>query len=59
MAAADTAGSAPARRKRADARRAERTPSGGWRTIAGKELADHIASWRFIVLLLVIAALPA
>ncbi len=57
MAAADTAGTTPTRKKRASARRAERSPSGGWRTIAAKELADHIASWRFFVLLLVIAAL--
>jgi ABC-2 type transport system permease protein len=57
MAAAETTGSTPARKKRADARRSERAPSGGWRTIAAKELADHIASWRFFVLLLVIAFL--
>lgn len=37
------------------ARRAERAPSGGWRTIAAKELADHLASFRFFVLLLVVA----
>jgi ABC-2 type transport system permease protein len=37
------------------ARRAERAPSGGWRTIAAKELADHLASIRFLVLLIVIA----
>jgi ABC-2 type transport system permease protein len=36
------------------ARRAERSPSGGWRTIAAKELADHLESVRFIVLLVVI-----
>ena len=36
-------------------RRAERAPSGGWRTIAAKELADHLASTRFFVLLLVVA----
>jgi ABC-2 type transport system permease protein len=36
------------------ARRRERAPSGGWRTIAAKELADHLGSIRFIVLLLVI-----
>ena len=36
------------------ARRAEKAPSGGWRTIMGKELADHLASVRFIVLLLVV-----
>ena len=36
------------------ARRAERAPSGGWRTIAAKELADHLGSVRFIVLLVVI-----
>ncbi len=36
------------------ARRSERAPSGGWRTIAAKELADHLSSVRFIVLLLVI-----
>jgi ABC-2 type transport system permease protein len=38
------------------ARRAERPPSGGWRTIALKELADHLASIRFVVLLLAIGA---
>jgi ABC-2 type transport system permease protein len=36
------------------ARRAERAPSGGWRTIAAKELADHITSSRFFVLLLIV-----
>lgn len=36
------------------ARRSERAPSGGWRTIAAKELADHLGSVRFVVLLLVI-----
>jgi ABC-2 type transport system permease protein len=45
--------------RRADAvrraRRAERAPSGGWRTIAAKEMADHLASTRFFVLLLVVA----
>jgi len=44
--------------RRADAarraRRSERAPSGGWRTIAAKELADHLESVRFIVLLVVI-----
>jgi ABC-2 type transport system permease protein len=44
--------------RRADAsrraRRAERAPSGGWRTIAAKELADHLESVRFIVLLIVV-----
>ena len=36
------------------ARRAERAPSGGWRTIAAKEFTDHLTSIRFIVLLLII-----
>ncbi len=49
---------APADTRRIDARRAarraEKAPSGGWRTIAGKELADHLESVRFIVLLLVV-----
>ena len=36
------------------ARRSERAPSGGWRTIAAKELADHLGSVRFIVLMIVI-----
>ena len=36
------------------ARRAEKAPSGGWRTIAAKELADHLGSVRFIVLLVVV-----
>jgi ABC-2 type transport system permease protein len=49
---ADTSGVADARRA---ARRAEKAPSGGWRTIAGKELADHLGSVRFVVLLLVVA----
>jgi ABC-2 type transport system permease protein len=35
-------------------RRAEKAPSGGWRTIAAKELADHLASIRFFVLLLIV-----
>jgi ABC-2 type transport system permease protein len=39
------------------ARRSERAPSGGWRTIASKELSDHLSSVRFFVLLLVIGAL--
>lgn len=37
------------------ARRAEKAPSGGWRTIAAKEMADHLGSTRFFVLLLVVA----
>jgi ABC-2 type transport system permease protein len=41
------------------ARRSERAPSGGWRTIAAKELADHLGSVRFFVLLVVIAAFAA
>lgn len=49
------AGVEPARR----ARRTERAPSGGWRTIAAKELADHLESLRFFVLLLVIGAAAA
>jgi ABC-2 type transport system permease protein len=49
--AADTPrGAAAARRDR----RSERSTSGGWRTIAAKELADHLGSVRFIVLLLVV-----
>jgi len=36
------------------ARRAEKAPSGGWRTIAAKELADHLESSRFLVLLIVV-----
>ncbi len=36
------------------ARRSERAPSGGWRTIAAKEFADHVESIRFVVLLIVI-----
>lgn len=43
------------------ARRAERAPSGGWRTIAAKEIGDHVDSVRFIVLLLIVglaAAVP-
>ena len=46
---------APSRRSREAARRAERAPSGGWRTIAAKELADHLGSVRFVVLLVVVA----
>jgi ABC-2 type transport system permease protein len=49
---ADTTRGSDARRA---ARRAEKAPSGGWRTIAGKELADHLESIRFVVLLIVIA----
>ena len=48
---ADTPRVSDARRA---ARRAEKAPSGGWRTIAGKELADHLESIRFVVLLIVI-----
>src|SRR5262245_23608467 len=54
---------APASTSRAEAtrkaRRSERAPSGGWRTIAGKELADHLGSIRFFVLLVVIAIAAA
>lgn len=57
MAAPTETTGTPARKTRTESRRAERSPSGGWRTIAAKELADHIASWRFFVLLLVIAVL--
>ena len=49
---ADTSRRAQASRR---ARRAEKAPSGGWRTIAAKEMADHLASTRFFVLLLVVA----
>ena len=48
---ADTTRHAGASRR---ARRAERAPSGGWRTIAAKELADHLESVRFVVLLVVV-----
>ena len=54
--AADTSRRAETTRK---ARRAERAPSGGWRTIAAKELADHLGSVRFFVLLIVVAAFAA
>ena len=47
----DTTRPADAARK---ARRSERAPSGGWRTIAAKELADHLESVRFVVQLVVI-----
>jgi len=58
MAAPTETAATPGRGKsRAESRRAERAPSGGWRTIAAKEIADHIASWRFFILLLVIAIL--
>jgi len=57
MAAPTESAGAPVRKTRAEARRTEKAPSGGWRTIAAKELADHIASSRFFVLLLVIAVL--
>src|SRR3954447_12962135 len=53
---ADTPRRTEAARK---ARRSERAPSGGWRTIAAKELADHLGSVRFFVLLLVIAGFAA
>jgi ABC-2 type transport system permease protein len=49
---ADTSRRTDAMRK---ARRSERAPSGGWRTIAAKELADHLTSIRFFVLLVVVA----
>lgn len=38
------------------ARLAERTPGGGWRTVAAKELSDHLSSVRFFVLLIVVGA---
>jgi ABC-2 type transport system permease protein len=57
MAAPTETTGTPARKTRTESRRTERAPSGGWRTIAAKELADHIASWRFLVLLIVIAGL--
>ena len=53
---ADTSRRTEATRK---ARRAERAPSGGWRTIAAKELADHLGSVRFFVLLIVVAVFAA
>lgn len=53
---ADTSRRADATRK---ARRSERAPSGGWRTIAAKELADHLGSLRFFILLVVIAFFAA
>ena len=53
---ADTSRRADVARK---ARRSERAPSGGWRTIAAKELADHLGSVRFIVLLIVIGVAAA
>lgn len=43
------------------ARRRERAPAGGWRTIAAKEVGDHVTSVRFLVLLIIIgiaAAVP-
>lgn len=52
MASADASRGTTAARA---ARRAERAPSGGWRTIAAKEFTDHVASLRFVVLLVVIA----
>jgi ABC-2 type transport system permease protein len=52
VAPADTSRRAEASRR---ARRAEKAPSGGWRTIAAKEMADHLGSVRFFVLLLVVA----
>jgi ABC-2 type transport system permease protein len=55
MAAADASRPAGSSTTRTAARRSERAPSGGWRTIAAKELADHLGSVRFIVLLLVVA----
>jgi ABC-2 type transport system permease protein len=44
----------PGRVDAATSRRAERAPSGGWRTIAAKELSDHLESVRFIVLLVIV-----
>ena len=58
---ADTSRPAPGSTSRAASRRKERAPSGGWRTIAGKEMADHLTSTRFFVLLVVtflLAVLP-
>ncbi len=52
---ADTPRPAPGAATRAASRRSERAPSGGWRTIAGKEMADHLGSLRFFVLLVVVA----
>ncbi len=52
---ADSTRRAQAARKVRDARRSERAPSGGWRTIAAKELTDHLESARFVILLVVIA----
>ncbi|MDH3261709.1 MAG: ABC transporter permease, partial [Acidimicrobiia bacterium] len=36
-----------------------RQPSHGWRVVAGKELADHLLSARFIVLLIILALAAA
>jgi ABC-2 type transport system permease protein len=52
---ADTSRPARGTASRAASRRRERAPSGGWRTIAGKEMADHLGSIRFVVLLVVVA----
>ena len=49
------ADTSPVAETRHAARRAERQPSGGWRTIMAKELADHLGSVRFFVLLIVVA----
>ena len=51
----DTSQPAGVSASRAVSRRKERAPSGGWRTIAGKEMADHLGSIRFVVLLVVVA----
>ena len=45
---------APVEPERGRPRSAIRPPSGGWRIVAGKELADHLGSTRFVVLFIVL-----
>ena len=49
----------PARSKHADAipsRRERSVPYAGWMVIGRKELGDHLLSWRFVILVLIVAA---
>lgn len=62
VAAHATTGGSPDVDARADgSTRRDRTPAGGWRVVARKELADHVRSVRFaiLVVLVVLAGLAA
>ncbi len=48
--------SRPTRTEAIPSRRERSIPFAGWMVIARKELGDHLLSWRFVILVLIIAA---